>query len=451
MAFRFIDLFAGIGGMRLGFEMAAQALAMEVECVFTSEIKPAALEILKQNNPSEKIHGDIRQVATNEIPDFDVLLAGFPCQAFSTAGKRDGFLDTRGTLFFEVERILHSKRPKAFLLENVEGLITHDRIDRTQTIGRTLSTILTHLRALGYQTDWVCLNARDFGVPQERKRVYIVGSRSEIPLLSNFETKTQLLKNVLENGLPTTHSPFIEALMRTYALDELYGKSVKDKRGGENNVHSWDLALKGAVSKKQKELLNCLFKERRKKKWAAEYGIKWMDGMPLTYEQIATFFTAPNLLDLLEDLVEKGYLKKEHPKKEVVITSNGLLRRYRVGDETLPLGYNIVSGKLSFEVNKILAPYDVAPTLVATDMQKLFVVDGDGLRPLSLREGLRLFGYPETFRFDIDPKQGYDLLGNTVAVPVIRAIAERLLEILRREESLVKNEVHCTRDLPTFG
>lgn len=451
MFFRFIDLFAGIGGMRIGVEMAAQALGMEGECVFTSEIKPAALEILRQNNPSERIYGDIRQISANAIPDFDLLLAGFPCQAFSTAGKRDGFLDTRGTLFFEVERILQAKRPKAFLLENVEGLITHDRIAQTDAIGRTFSTILTHLRALGYQTDWVCLNARDFGVPQERKRVYIIGSRSELPLLRNFDTKTRLLKDVLETGLPTTHSPFIEALLRTYTLEELYGKSIKDKRGGENNVHSWDLGLKGTVSKKQKELLNCLFKERRKKRWAAEYGIKWMDGMPLTYEQIATFFTAPNLLDLLEDLVEKGYLKKEHPKKEVVITSNGLLRRYRVYDETLPLGYNIVSGKLSFEVNKILAPYDVAPTLVATDMQKIFVVDGDGLRPLSLREGLRLFGYPETFRFDIEPKRGYDLLGNTVAVPVVCAIAKRLLEILRREKSFERNEIDCTRDLPTFG
>ena len=431
MAFRFVDLFAGIGGMRKGLEMAAQTLSVDVKCVFTSEIKPPAIQILKQNNPDDSIAGDIRHIATSAIPDFDLLLAGFPCQAFSTAGKRDGFLDTRGTLFFEVERILQDKLPKAFILENVEGLINHDRTERTQPVGRTLTTMLAHLRELGYQTEWVCLNACDFGVPQERKRVYIVGTRRKQPSLVNFSPQRRILGDILETGLPTHQSDFIEALLRLYPLQGLYGKSIKDKRGGKNNIHSWDLGLKGAVSESQKVLLNALFKERRKKKWAAEIGIKWMDGMPLTSEQIATFFDAPNLCELLDDLVRKGYLRKEHPKKEeVIVAPNGLVRRYRVPDQTLPEGYNLVSGKLSFEVNKILAPDEVAPTLVATDMQKLFVVDGVGLRPLSLREGLRLFGYPDSFRFDIAPKAGYDLLGNTVAVPVVQAVAERLLPTL---------------------
>jgi len=143
--------------------------------------------------------------------------------------------------------------------------------------------------------------------------------------------------------------------------------------------------------------------------------------MPLTIEQIKTFFTSKNLEKMLENLVEKGYLKKEHPKKKV--------GNNRVQDPTLPIGYNIVSGKMSFEVSKILDPKDVAPTLVAMDMQHLFVVDGKGLRPLSLREGLRLFGYPDNFKFETTIENGYDLLGNTVVVPVIKEVAKKIIDI----------------------
>lgn len=124
---RLIDLFAGIGGIRKGFELACAERGVDAECVFTSEIKPYAIDVLKQNHPEDKVSGDIMQVKTADIPDFDFLLAGFPCQAFSAAGKRLGFEDTRGTLFFEVARILKEKQPKGFILENVEGLVNHDK------------------------------------------------------------------------------------------------------------------------------------------------------------------------------------------------------------------------------------------------------------------------------------------------------------------------------------
>lgn len=427
---KFIDLFAGIGGIRKGLEIAAQERNISTHCVFTSEIKPSAISVLAQNHPNETIHGDITQIPTNKIPDFDMLLAGFPCQAFSAAGKRLGFMDTRGTLFFEVERILKAKKPSMFLLENVEGLISHDKIDKTHKIGRTLSTILEKLKELGYYVEWKCLNSKYFGLAQERKRVYIVGTLMEKPDLCHFEKKEILLKDILEQGQPTETSPFIEALLNRYSIDELYGKSIKDKRGGTTNIHSWDIDLKGKTTEEQKNLLNQLFKERRKKKWAIEIGIDWMDGMPLTLKQISTFNPSNQLKDMLEDLVQKGYLKKEYPKKLVHETlANGSTRSYRLQDTSLPLGYNIVAGKLSFEVSKILSPFEVAPTLVAMDMQKLFVVDNGGLRRLTLKEGLRLFGYPDDYHFDIPIKEGYDLLGNTVAVPVIKAVADRLLDI----------------------
>ena len=421
---KFIDLFAGIGGIRKGFELACAEFGYETKCVFTSEIKPYAIDVLNQNHPLETVNGDITKVDEKDMPDFDFLLAGFPCQAFSAAGKRLGFLDTRGTLFFDVERILKEKKPFGFVLENVEGLVNHDKENPKDKIGRTLTTILQHLDVLGYHVNWKVLNAKNFEVPQDRKRIYIVGTKKEKPSLENFAVKHKKLGDVLETGLPVSNSRFTELLLSHYTVEELYGKSIKDKRGGDNNIHSWDIEYKGAISPRQIELLNKMLKERRKKKWAEIYGIDWMDGMPLTIDFIRTFFDDPNLEEMLEDLVNKKYVVKEHPKKKV--------ENVRVQDPTLPLGYNIVAGKMSFEVSKILDPNDIAPTLVAMDMQHLYVVDGNGLRTLTLREGLRLFGYPDDYKFDVKIEDGYDLLGNTVVVPVIKAVSGRVVELYRK-------------------
>lgn len=424
---KFIDLFAGIGGIRKGFELACKKNGIASECVFTSEIKPYAVSVLMQNHPEEKVFGDITKIEASEIPDFDILLGGFPCQAFSAAGKRRGFMDTRGTLFFEVERILKEKQPKGFVLENVEGLVNHDRENKSDKIGRTLSTILSHLENLDYKVSWKVLNANEFGVPQERKRIYIVGTKNTNPTLENFIPVHKSLGSILQHGEPVSDSPFVKLLLSHFKVSELLGKAIKDKRGGAENIHSWDIEYKGTVSPEQKEVLNLLLKERRKKKWAEEFGIDWMDGMPLTIEQIKTFYDKPNLEEMLEDLVQKKYLVKEHPKKK----ENGI----RVQDESLPLGYNIVAGKMSYEVAKIMSPKEIAPTLVAMDMEHLFVPDGNGIRRLTLREGLRLFGYPEDFKFDVSLQDGYDLLGNTVVVPMTMAVAERVLDAMQGTET----------------
>lgn len=422
---KFVDLFAGIGGIRKGFELACKEKGFHTKCVFTSEIKPYAIKVLNQNHPNETVNGDITQIEAKDIPVFDFLLAGFPCQAFSTAGKRLGFEDTRGTLFFEVERILKEKQPYGFVLENVEGLVNHDREKVGDKIGRTLTTILEHLDFLGYKVSWKVLNAKYFGVPQERKRVYIVGTKKEYPNIDRFHHTSCSLSDVLERGMATTDSKFTRLLLEHYTVEELCGKSIKDKRGGKNNIHSWDIGIKGSVSKEQKELLNKMMTERRKKKWAEVYGIDWMDGMPLTIEMIRSFYDVSNLEEMLEDLVKKKYVRKEYPKRKI--------GNRREQDSSLPLGYNIVAGKMSFEVSKVLNPKEIAPTLVAMDMQRLFVPDGNGIRPLTLREGLRLFGYPDDYKFDVSVDEGYDLLGNTVVVPVIRAVSERVLDIYERD------------------
>ncbi|HNE49952.1 MAG: DNA (cytosine-5-)-methyltransferase [Chitinophagales bacterium] len=429
---KFIDLFAGLGGIRLGFEQAFKNAGVETECVMTSEIKPYAVKTLKHNFGHDFLAGDIFEIRNEFIPDFDFLLGGFPCQPFSAGGKRQGFLDTRGTLFFEIERILREKKPYGFILENVEGLIKHDLENKNDEIGRTLKTILHKLEnELGYKTSWKIFDSLEFGLPQSRKRIFIVGTKDEKIDLNGNKPRFNVLESILESGLPTLKSDFIDKLLSHFSLEDLYGKSIKDKRGGENNIHSWDIEIKGSVSKQQAEILNQLFKQRRKKQWAEEIGIDWMDGMPLTLEQINTFIDLPKteLKTLLDDLTSKGYLKLEHPKKLVKIqTENGIVTS-REYDETKPKGYNIVTGKLSFEVNKVLDPKDIAPTLVATDVSRLAVPDGNGLRRLTIREGLRLFGYPEWYEIPTKEYDAFDLLGNTVAVPVVEFVANKLAEV----------------------
>ncbi|MCF6299829.1 MAG: DNA (cytosine-5-)-methyltransferase [Proteobacteria bacterium] len=427
---KFIDLFAGLGGIRLGFEKSFQDLGFDTECVMTSEIKSHAIDTLNKNFKHDNLVGNIFNVSSKNIPDFDYLLAGFPCQPFSTGGKRQGFLDTRGTLFFEIERILKDKNPYGFILENVEGLVRHDIENNTDKIGRTLKTILYKLEVrLGYKVTWSVLDSIDFGLPQSRKRLIIVGTKYDKINISNYTKKFKTLSHILESGLETIKSNFTEKLLNHFTIEELHGKSIKDKRGGSNNIHSWDIGIKGNVTENQVALLNKLFKERRKKHWADKIGIDWMDGMPLTLKQIETFHQGNNLKSELDDLVKKKYLRFEHPKKLIKEKSDKGMKKYRTYDVSKPKGYNIVAGKLSFEINKILDPNDIAPTLVATDVSRLAVTDNNGLRRLTIREGLRLFGYPEWYNIPVRESEAFDLLGNTVAIPVIEYVASQLASI----------------------
>lgn len=412
---KFIDLFAGLGGIRIGFENAFREKGFNPVCVFSSEIKDYAIRAYKNYFNDEDVAGDITQIPASDIEDFDFLLGGFPCQPFSSAGLGLGFEDTRGTLFFEIERILEEKRPYGFLLENVEGLINHDD-------GRTLSIIVDHLKKLNYYVSYRLIDSQYFGLAQSRKRVYIVGVRDAHISLDNFDEHTAVLGDILQHGLPTVDSDFTRKLFAHFTPEQVVGKAIKDKRGGNDNIHSWEIGLKGDTTQEQAEFLNLLLLERRKRKWAAEIGIDWMDGMPLTEQQISTFYPRENLKEFLDELVDMGYLTLEYPRKKE--------KNRRVPDETKPKGYNIVAGKLSFEFTKILDPTDLAPTLVAMDVSHLGVVDNGGLRRLSIREGQRLCGFPEDYDLSfLKESEAFDLLGNTVCVPVIKAIAERLADM----------------------
>lgn len=306
--FRFIDLFAGIGGIRIPFQ------ELGGECVFSSEWDRFAQKTYEVNF-GETPSGDITQIESASIPDFDILLGGFPCQPFSSAGLKKGFADTRGTLFFEIERIMRDKRPKAFLLENVKQLQTHDK-------GRTLKVILSHINELDYYVKYAILRAGDFGVPQNRERTYIVGfDKRYFNIAENYDFK-----------FPT---PTYEATK----LGEILEKRVDDK------------------------------------------------------------YT-------LTDAIWEGFKKRKQ---------NNLNRG-------AGFGYCLFNEE---------SPY--VSTLVARyykDGQEILIDQGPDKNPRKLtpRECARLQGFPDSFIIPVSNSQAYKQFGNSVAVPVVRAVARRILE-----------------------
>lgn len=213
--YKVIDLFAGIGGIRLGFE------ANGCESVFSSEWDKNAA-ITYEANFGEKPAGDITQIPTSDIPDFDILLAGFPCQPFSIIGRKQGFShETQGTLFFDVERIIKDKKPRAFLLENVRNLTAHDS-------GRTFAVIKEHLEALGYTLHTQVMNARDFGVPHNRQRILIVGFRDKV---ENFS---------FPEPLPLDEHKTLEDILEpeTTISEKYYVKDrIRDSRNERMKIH----------------------------------------------------------------------------------------------------------------------------------------------------------------------------------------------------------------------
>jgi len=187
-AVKFIDLFCGIGGFRQAMDEACRENDLIPDCVFSSDID-LACQFTYEENFGDKPFGDITKIDEEDIPDHDILFAGFPCQPFSIIGQRQGFNDIRGTLFFDIARILKHKRPTAFVLENVKQLVGHDK-------GKTLKTIIRTLQDLGYYVQYSVLNALDYGLPQKRERVIIVGHRE--PIFFSFPSPIRPFKPLSE-------------------------------------------------------------------------------------------------------------------------------------------------------------------------------------------------------------------------------------------------------------
>ncbi len=304
--FTFIDLFAGIGGIRIPFEGHGG------ECVFTSEWDKFARQTYEANF-AEAIHGDITQIDEADIPVHDVILAGFPCQPFSHAGLREGFSDTRGTLFFDVERIARYHEPKILLLENVKGLVSHDH-------GRTLQVILESLSNLGYWVDYKVLNARDFGVPQNRERIYIVAYSRKLFNEGEFTFPRPPRK-------PTRVGDILEA-----RVDSKY--TISDRLWAGHQRRKLEHQAKG-------------------------------NGFGFS------LFTASS-----------------------PYTSTISARYYKDGSEIL------------------------------------IAQRGKNPRKITPREAARLQGFPEWFKVHLSDSQAYRQFGNSVAVPVIDAIARRITRLL---------------------
>ena len=240
---RFIDLFAGIGGIRIPFDELGHT------CVFSSEWDEKACDTYEANF-GERPAGDITKIKAEDIPEFDICLAGFPCQAFSIMGKMEGFADTRGTMFFEIERILRYHHPRAILLENVKQLITHDK-------GRTFQTILNKLDNLGYHVKYKVLNAMDFGLPQKRERTIIVGFLDPILYEEfdfNFESRPYNLADILEDEENIDPSYYASDMIREKRQQSVIGKNVfypsvwHENKAGNVSVLDHSCALRTGAS-----------------------------------------------------------------------------------------------------------------------------------------------------------------------------------------------------------
>lgn len=241
-SFRFIDLFAGIGGIRLGFESVGG------HCVFSSEFDEDACKTYEANF-GEHPAGDITKIDAKDIPDFDILLGGFPCQAFSIIGKKEGFAnETCGTLFFDIERILKEKRPPAFMLENVRNLTAHDG-------GKTFKIIKEHLEKLGYHVYAKVLNALDFGVPQKRERIIIVGFLDNVKFsfpspIPEDERKT--LNDILEINVDPKY--YVRETIKNSRLERLKDKNYPKPYISHENIagtvtpHPYSSALRAGAS-----------------------------------------------------------------------------------------------------------------------------------------------------------------------------------------------------------
>lgn len=328
-----IDLFAGIGGIRLGFE---RAFGSKLQTVFVSEWDEYAQKTYKANFADDfEIAGDITKISENDVPDFDICLAGFPCQAFSLAGQRKGFADdykgmSRGTLFFDVARICEKKKPKVIFCENVKGLTIHDK-------GRTFDIIKNTLREIGYKPFENILNSKDFGVPQNRERIYIVAFRNDIaPDDFIFPTPTdsnKTIKDIIEK----------QPVPAKYYLSECYLETLKrHKARHEAKGHGFGYEIRD-----------------------------WDD-----------------------------------------------------------VAGAIVCGGMGRERNLIIdkRQTDLTPTThIKGEINK------EGVRKMTPREWARLQGFPDDYKLVLADVHLYKQFGNSVTVPVIEAIAEKVKEILEND------------------
>lgn len=414
--YKYIDLCHGIGGFRVAFDMLQlKNKNIKFECVLSADIKEDAIKTYNLNFNEKNKKLDIWDIKIKEMPNFNILCAGFCCQPFSSAGLKKGLSDDRGQIIFQILNICREKKPEYVILENVPNLLLMED-------GAIMKQISNEFIKLGYKVSYKIFNSKDFNVPQNRERIFIICTKLKKIDLNKVKISVgkKLLKDVIETNQKYTdiETVFAKKIIDLHKTKPLYGYKMQDKRGGENNIHSWDIGVgtSTGISVEEKELISKIMTERRKKKWAELKKIVWMDGMPLTEKEIFSFYPNKNLKKMLNNLVEKNYLKLEKPKD---LVNNK--RIYKIDAEE---GYNICKGKLSFPISNILDPNDISPTLTATDSSKLVVIiDDKYLRKLTINELKLICGFPLNFKIP-DGVNAYDLFGNMAIPMVIYAILD---------------------------
>ena len=321
--FKFIDLFAGIGGMRSGFELAGG------QCVFSSDIDKECQQTYLDNY-GELPHGDITQIDPNDIPGHDILCAGIPCQSFSVSGKQKGFDDIRGTLFFNVLEIIKIKKPKIVCIENVKNLMYHDS-------GRTLKVIINNLNDCGYNVVYNILNAKDFGLAQNRERIFIIASKDSNVFDFN-DIKRLLYQQVI--------------------------KSILD-----NNINSYNILLPNEYTLLPKSL------------WKRQQG---------------------------SGLIFCGYRNKN-------------IRQVGIKPNTLHLS------RTHKQPNRIYHIDGTHPTLPSQETSgRFWIYDDNIVRKLTIIECYRLMGFPDNFKKSNVTSTAYKQIGNSIAIPVVEAVAKSI-------------------------
>ncbi|MBS9387089.1 MAG: DNA cytosine methyltransferase [Dolichospermum sp. BR01] len=429
--FTFIDLFAGIGGFRIALDKLGG------QCLGYSEIDKQAIKVYQQNfisyfNKHEIELGDITKIS--QLPhSVDIIVGGVPCQPWSVAGCLRGFEDKRGKLWFDVIRLVNKNQPKGFIFENVSGLASPKNRDN-------LELILNELANTGYCVKWKVLNAYDFGLPQNRDRVFIVGIRRDIERCQeykfpkplnihpkvldildelkniNFVEKVKLDANTLFKGvIPPSRTRF----QKDDELNDFF--IFSDLRNGHTTIHSWDIIN---TSDREKMICLTLLKYRRSKK----YGDK--DGNPLSFEDFREIITDIEINEL-NKLLEKGIfrLTSDH-KYEFVNSKNmtGINNIYRI----------------------ILPTAEIFPTLTATgskdyiatvsihashpqEYKNLFlekIYQPQKYIPITAKHACKLQGFPLNFEYHKKDEVAKKQFGNAVSVPVVEYVAKELLKIL---------------------
>ena len=424
MKFTFVDLFAGIGGFRIPLEKLGG------KCVAYSEIDKHAIEIYKQNFylENEIFLGDITKV--KKTPNADLIVGGVPCQAWSVAGKKEGFKDPRGKLWKDTIRVIKNNKPKFFIFENVKGL--YDPRNKA-----SLKLIITEFRKCNYEVYHRVLNAYDFGLPQNRDRLFIVGIRNDIKFDFNFPfpvKKSKQLAKIID-GLDINENHLDK---KKFIPKNLFGEKIPfsrnrfqkndelndffifcDTRDGHTTIHSWDLTQ---TTNLEKKICLAVLKNRRKKL----YG-EW-DGNPLSFKSIKDLVPEVTKTRLSNLIKKKILTQEEDGRYELMNTKNsaGINGVYRV---FLPQS-DIFSTITATENRDFIATKSITGKN-PEDYKKKFINEiflKKKYRLLNGRETARLQGFPDSFKIHSNDKMAKKQFGNAVPTNVVYYLTKEVIK-----------------------